>query len=106
MAARGTKHPRLFKTPAGCSLQWHEWDNVYIAYQASSAETHVFNETTTWILRSLEQGPLPPQEVREWTETALGVEPGALESDAVVFVTLRLVELGLIDWLDESVATQ
>jgi PqqD family protein of HPr-rel-A system len=100
------KVDRLVTTPAGCALRWHEWDEVYIVYQPSSTETHVFNETTALILRSLEQGPMPAHKVREWTEAALGVALGELGSDDFSFATQRLVELGLIEWFDEALATQ
>ncbi len=63
---------------AGRELIWQEWDDVYIVYQPSSAETHVFNETTALILKCLEHGPLSADEVKERTEAALGVGQGEL----------------------------
>lgn len=94
----------LFSTGRG--LIWQEWDKVYIVYQPSSAETHVFNETTVLILRCLEQCQLSADAVKEWTETALGVDAGKLDADDFAFATMRLEELGLIERLDDAGAAQ
>ncbi|MCM8595780.1 HPr-rel-A system PqqD family peptide chaperone [Accumulibacter sp.] len=85
---------------AARSLIWQAWDEVYIIYQASSAETHVFNETTALILRSLEQGPLLAEGTRNRVEAALGLDPGELVEEDFAFALARLEELGLIDRLD------
>lgn len=87
---------------AGRTLIWQDWDDVYIVYQPTSAETHVFNETTALILRCLEQGPLSTERVKCWTEAALGVGQGELGADDFTFATMRLEELGLIECLDEA----
>jgi len=91
---------------AGRKLVWQAWDEVYIVYQCCSAETHVFNETTALILRSLEQGPLAAELVKAQTETALGIVPGELGDDDFAFAVGRLDELGLIEYLDETIAAQ
>lgn len=91
---------------ARCKLIWQEWDGIYIVYQPSSAETHVFNETTALILKFLEKGPLAMKTVREQMEIALGVSPEELVADDFVFATTRLEELGLIERLDDASAVQ
>ena len=96
----------LISTPAAGSLRWQEWDDVYLVYQASSAETHVFNDTTALILRCLEQGPQSLEAVRGWTEAALGVGQGQLAADHFAFAIGRLEELGLVDSLEQALATQ
>jgi PqqD family protein of HPr-rel-A system len=83
-------------------ILWQDWDDVYIVYQPLSAETHVFNETTVAILRSLELGPLPAAAVKQSAEEALGVGHGELATDDFNFATVRLEELGLIESLDKS----
>ena len=92
--------------PAGRGLVWQDWDDVYLVYQPSSAETHVFNETTALILKCLEQGPLPAERVKQWTEAALGVDQGELAADDFAFAVARLEELGLIERFDEAPAAQ
>jgi PqqD family protein of HPr-rel-A system len=87
-------------------LIWQDFDDIYIVYQLSSAETHVFNETTALILKCLEVGPLPADEVKVKTEAALGLSPGELAKEDFAFATLRLEELGLIDCLDDACAVQ
>jgi PqqD family protein of HPr-rel-A system len=87
-------------------LTWQDWDDVYIVYQPSSAETHVFNETTALILKCLEPGPLLADEVKVLTEAALGIGPGELSKEDFAFATSRLEELGLIDSLDDASAVQ
>jgi PqqD family protein of HPr-rel-A system len=87
-------------------LTCREWDDIYIVYQHSSAETHVFNETTALILKCLEVGPLPADEVKVKTEAALGLSPGELAKEDFAFATSRLEELGLIDCLDDACAVQ
>ncbi|MBL8421548.1 MAG: HPr-rel-A system PqqD family peptide chaperone [Dechloromonas sp.] len=96
----------LIATLAGRGLRWDEWDDVFIVYQPSSAETHVFNETTALILKCLEHGPLSAEEVKVQTEASLGVGPGELADDDFAFATSRLEELGLIDCLDAASAVQ
>ncbi|MEF8699366.1 MAG: HPr-rel-A system PqqD family peptide chaperone [Candidatus Accumulibacter sp. UW26] len=97
---------RLLATPEGRRLAWQRWDGIYLVYQPSSAETHVFNETTALILRSLEKGPLFAKELKQLTEDSLGIEPGGLGADEFEFATSRLEELGLIDCLDEALAVR
>ena len=87
-------------------LIWQEWDGIYIVYQPSSTETHVFNETTALILKCLEQGPLSADAAKERTEAALGADPGELAADDFAFATMRLEELGLIECLDDASAIQ
>ena len=106
MPCSATKAETFTLSPAASSLQWQEWDDVYIVYQPSSAETHVFNETTALILKCLEQGSRSIEGLKDWTEAALEVGQGDLASDDFVFATMRLEELGLIEYLDESLAAQ
>jgi PqqD family protein of HPr-rel-A system len=91
---------------AGRELVWQEWDDVYLVYQPSSGETHVFNETTALILRSLDQGPLAAALVKDWSEKSLGIDAGELGDEDFAFAVGRLQELGLIDCLDEAIAAQ
>lgn len=93
-------------TAAAQDILWHYWDDVYIVYQPSSAETHVFNETTALILKCLECGPLSADEVKEQAEAALGVAPDKLPKEDFAFATSRLEELGLIDCLDAASSVQ
>jgi PqqD family protein of HPr-rel-A system len=93
-------------TSAHFELIWQDWDGIYIVYQPSSAETHVFNETTALILKCVEHDPLSAEEVKVQTEASLGVGPGELADDDFAFATSRLEELGLIDCLDAASAVQ
>jgi PqqD family protein of HPr-rel-A system len=85
-------------------LVWQAWDDVYLVYQPSSAETHVFNDTTTMILKCLEHGQLSTEGVKDWTAAALGVGQGELAADEFAFAVGRLEELGLIERADETIA--
>jgi len=91
---------------AAQDIRWQKWDDVFIVYQPSSAETHVFNETTALILKCLEHGPLSADQVKEQTEGALGVGPGELAKEDFAFATSRLEELGLIDCLEAASTVQ
>ena len=84
-------------TSASRGLVWQDWDDVYLVYQPSSAETHVFNDTTALILKCLEQGQVSTEAVKNWTEAALGVGKGELAADDFAFAVKRLEELGLIE---------
>ena len=106
MACYTAKAETFILSPAGNSIQWQEWGDVYIVYQPSSAETHVFNETTALILKYLKQGSRSIQAVKDWTENAPEVGQGDLATDAFAFATQRPEELGLIESLDESHALQ
>jgi len=96
----------LILTSASLRLAWKSWDDVYIVYQSSSAETHVFNETTALILRRLQQGSIAMEALRNWTEAALGIDQGELGAEDFEFAVGRLEELGLIECLDEAKAVQ
>ena len=91
-------------TSASRGLVWQDWDDVYLVYQPSSAETHVFNDTTTLILKCLEHGQLSTEGVKKWTEAALGVGQGGLAADDFAFAVGRLAELGLIESADETIS--
>ena len=93
----------LSLTLAGRGLVLQDWDDVYLVYQPSSAETHVFNDTTTLILKCLEQGQLSTEGVKNWTEAALGVGQGDLAADDFAFAVERLEELGLIERTEETI---
>jgi PqqD family protein of HPr-rel-A system len=93
---------KLPRKVADAGLLWQEWDEIYIVYHPSAAETHVFNETTASILRSLEQGALSADSVKQKTEASLGIDPGELTADDFAFATMRLEELGLIERLDDA----
>jgi PqqD family protein of HPr-rel-A system len=95
-------------TSAGRELDWQEWDEVYIVFQPTSAETHVFNETTAAILRCLDSGggALSTDALKARTEAALGVDSAELVADDFAFATTRLEELGLIDCLDDACTVQ
>ena len=82
------------------------WDDIYIVYQPSSAETHVFNETTALILRCLQHGPQSMEFVAESTEAALGAGAGELGSEDLAFAVERLEELGLVEDSDVAIAVQ
>lgn len=79
---------------------------MFIVYQPSSGETHVFNETTALILRGLEQSAKSLDELREFTAGELGIAAGDLDADDLAFAMARIEELGLIERLDEVVAGQ
>lgn len=83
-----------------------EWDDLYVVYQPSSSETHVFNETTALILKCLEQGPQQMSVVKEWVETALGLAADELSDHDFDFATARLEELGLIERQDSASTVQ
>ena len=104
MTCSATRAETFILSHAGNSLQWQEWDDVYIVFQPSSAETHVFNETTALILKCLEQGSRSIEAVKDWTEAALEVGRGDLAEEDFAFATMRLEELGLIECLDEAIA--
>ena len=106
MASFPPKLATFVTTFAGKRLQWQEWDEFYIVYQPSSAETHVFNETTALILKCLNEMPLLVDALKERTEASLGVGQGELVADDFAFATMRLEELGLIEYLDEPLDVQ
>jgi len=95
------KNQRPVYSLATDSLCWNEWDGIYLVYQRASAETHVFNETTFLILKCLEQGASAIQEIKQWTEAALGLEQHVLDSEEFSFAAQRLEELGIIERMDD-----
>ena len=92
-------------TSAGRELAWQDWEDIYIVYQPSSTETHVFNDTTAAVLQSLEKGPLTMADVADRTAQNLGLDRDKLSSDDLSFAFGRLEELGLIELSDRNAAT-
>lgn len=88
----------LFLTHAGRELVWKAWDGVFIVYQPSSAETHVFNDTTAAILQSLEDDALTMAEIADRTGQSPDPEHEQASGGNLFFALQRLEELGLIDW--------
>jgi PqqD family protein of HPr-rel-A system len=93
---------RFFLTSAGRKLVWQDWDDVYILYQPSSTETHVFNDITAIVLQSLEKGALTMSEVVDRTVQELDLDRNGLSSGDLSFAIGRLEELGLIESLDTA----
>ncbi|MBL8398804.1 MAG: HPr-rel-A system PqqD family peptide chaperone [Candidatus Accumulibacter sp.] len=92
--------------PAAKALIWQKWDDLYLVYQPSSAETHVFNETSALILASIERGPRPLASVREWTADRLGLSADDLVPEEFDLAVTRLEELGLLDRGDDTIAAE
>jgi PqqD family protein of HPr-rel-A system len=88
----------LVLTHAGRELSWQDWNDVYIVYQPSSTETHVFNETTAAVLQSLKKGALTMTEVANRTAQALDLGLEEISDSDLSFAVARLEELGLIEW--------
>lgn len=79
-------------------MVWKAWDGVFIVYQPSSAETHVFNDTTAAILQSLEDDALTMAEIADRTGQSPDPEHEQASGGNLFFALQRLEELGLIDW--------
>lgn len=90
----------IFMTAEGKGLVWQQWDEFYIVYQPSSTETHVLNETSALILISLEKIPLSSNGVMAWILENFGFENDELVQEDFDFAISRLVELGLINWIN------
>ncbi|MCX7108980.1 MAG: HPr-rel-A system PqqD family peptide chaperone [Proteobacteria bacterium] len=92
----------MILTPEGHGLTWQSWDGIYIVYQASSTETHVLNETTAGVLRCLTEGHSTLDQISEWIVQSLEINLNELDSGDLFKALERLVELGLVDWSDET----
>ncbi len=91
--------------PAGKALIWHKSDDLFIVYQPSSTETHLFNEISALILASIEQGPRSIDAVLEWAAIRLGVSVDDLDAEEFYSAMIRLDELGLVDCSDDAMVT-
>lgn len=87
--------------PAGKALIWQKLDDHFIVYQPSSAETHIFNETSALILASIELGPRSIHSALEWAAMRLGVPTNDLDIEEFSAAMIRLDELGLVDCQDD-----
>ena len=86
------------RAAASGGLLWRSWDaDLYIVYQPSSAETHVFNGPTAAILRTLDDRLLALDELKSHVEQALGAQRGDLAKADFFAAVHRLDELGLIE---------
>ena len=98
---------KMFRgTSAVAELLWENWEDVFIVFQATSAETHVFNQCTAIILDCLENDLLSSDMLKKRAESALGVGEGMLACDDFSFAIMRLKELRLIESMDGSCVLQ
>lgn len=91
-------HPFIMLTAAARELTWRSWDDVYIVYQPSSAETHVFNETSAAVLDCLRETSMTMEGLKVRLARDLGVAAEDLVHDDLAFAVGRLDELGLVEW--------
>lgn len=77
-------------------------DDLYLAFQPVSAETHVFNEVTFLILECLASGPRSFEDIKVRTEKLLGVRAGEIDTGDFSFAMGRLEELGIIEYLNDD----
>jgi len=89
-------------TPQARELVWVEWEDAYSVYQPSSAETHIFNETTRLIIEALEESPMTLEQTAGRIVKTIGVEKDELVFGDLRFAAARLEELGLIEWQDRD----
>lgn len=94
----------IVATPYVRELVWRRFDDLWIVYQPSSAETHVFNQTTSEILKCLGDGAISEQSTKARVELALGFAVGGLAFADFLPAVARLQELGLIASLAEDLA--
>lgn len=97
-------HRMLAITRYAERLVWQDLGGVYIVFQPSSTETHVFNGTTAWILHSLEKGAATLDCLVNRLVESLGIEPGEMDASSLDFAVARLETLGLIYWTDDGAA--
>lgn len=91
--------------PAVTNLIRQQWDDLLVVFQPTSAETHVFNQTTAAILACLEskrEAGLSMKALVQSIEELLGLESGEIAQEDLAFAVARLEELGLIDQCDET----
>lgn len=93
-------------TPSSRELVWQDWGDVYIVFQPSSTETHVFNDITATVLQSMVIGALTMDDIKNYTAHALNFEHDELPIEDLSFALGRLDELGLVEWSDETSATR
>ena len=88
----------------GRDLRWQNWNDFYIVYQPSSTETHIFNETTAQVLRclGLKNDSCSMEELRSLTVKSLEIMAHELETSCLAEAVYRLIELGLVDWSEQS----
>lgn len=84
--------------PPAFDLAWEDWGDIHTVYQRSSAETHVLNDTTVYILRVLEAGSATLGEIIEDITEAMGVKDSEFAARDLAWAAKRLEELGLIEW--------
>ena len=79
------------------ALVWREWEDGCVVFNRATGETHYLDLFTSYLLRLVEAGALPPDSVTATVAAELGQEPTA-ELEARVaralhnFETLALVE--------------
>lgn len=90
----------LILTAAGRNLVFQEFEDVWLAYQRDSGETHVFNEITMAILHELHAGTVSAQELPARVAVQLALAPSELAEIDFLPAIERLEHLGILDWPD------
>lgn len=89
-------------SPPAHDLVWEDWGDIYTVYQRSSAETHVFNETTAFVLNELLANATTLNRLIDVTMEAMGLKESELVARDLTWAAKRLEELGLIELRSEA----
>lgn len=82
------------------NLVWKHWDDseFWVVFHLESRQTHILDEISAAVLRSLSDGPVRIEDVVEQLIRDFGIDPEA-RSDALSYVAKavrRFIESGLI----------
>ncbi len=98
--SHGKSLDRFCLTDSGQELLWQKWDDAFVLFQPSSAETHFINEISAFILERLAQEPVGLETLGKLIDMEFEQVGEKIIPEALDFWINRLEELGLIDRVD------
>ena len=98
--SHGKSLDRFCLTHSGHGLLWQKWDDAFVLFQPSSAETHFINEISAFILERLAQEPVGLETLGKLIDMEFEQVGENIILETLDFWINRLEELGLIDRVD------
>ena len=100
MESHGKSLDRFCLTDSGRGLLWQKWEDAFVLFQPSSAETHFINEISAFILERLEQEPVGLETLGKLIDMEFELVGEKIIPETLDFWINRLEELGLIERVD------
>ena len=86
-----------WRAMSGYTRYWHSWGDEYVVYNAGSGDTHLFNEFSAFILKTLQEKAVTLEELSQLCATSFKQEEDEELHAQLNELLLELDRLGMIE---------